>query len=50
VIVQGGVSTNVSGLTIGSDYYVQANGTLSTTTSTVPAGRALSATSILLEG
>jgi hypothetical protein len=50
VIVQGGVSTNVSGLTIGSDYYVQANGTLSTTTSTVPAGRALSSTSILLEG
>ena len=50
VTVKGGVSTNVSGLTIGSDYYVQADGTLSTTTSTVPAGRALSATSILLEG
>lgn len=50
VTVKGGVSTNVSGLTIGSDYYVQADGTLSTTTSTVPAGRALSTTSILLEG
>ena len=50
VIVQGGVSDKVSSLTIGSDYYVQADGTLSTTTSTVPAGKALSATSILLEG
>jgi hypothetical protein len=50
VIVQGGVSDKVTGLTTGSDYYVQANGTLSTTTSTVPAGRALSSTSILLEG
>lgn len=37
-------------LTIGTDYFVQTDGTLSTTTSTVPAGRALSSTSILLEG
>ena len=37
-------------LTIGSDYYVQADGSLSTTVSSVPAGRALSSTSILLEG
>jgi hypothetical protein len=37
-------------LTIGSDYYVQDDGTLSTTASSVPAGRALSSTSILLEG
>ena len=36
--------------TIGTDYYVQADGTLSTTVSSVPAGRALSSTSILLEG
>jgi hypothetical protein len=50
VIVQGGVSDKVSSLTIGSDYYVQSDGTLSTTVSSVPAGRALSATSILLEG
>ena len=50
VIVQGGVSDKVTGLTTGSDYYVQANGTLSTTVSSVPAGRALSSTSILLEG
>lgn len=37
-------------LAIASDYYVQADGTLSTTVSSVPAGRALSSTSILLEG
>ena len=50
VTVKGGVSTSVSSLTIGSDYYVQDDGTLSTTTSSVPAGKALSATSILLKG
>ena len=37
-------------LTIASDYYVQADGTISTTVTTVPAGRALSTTSMLLEG
>ena len=47
--VVGTASTAVI-LTIGTDYFVQTDGTLSTTTSTVPAGRALSATSILLEG
>jgi hypothetical protein len=50
VIVQGGVSDKVSSLTTGSDYYVQSDGSLSTTVSSVPAGRALSTTSILLEG
>ena len=40
----------VPALTIGTDYYVQDDGTLSTTVSSVPAGRALSTTSILLEG
>ena len=50
VIVQGGVSDKVSSLTTGSDYYVQADGSLSTTVSSAPAGRALSTTSILLEG
>ena len=50
VIVQGGVSEKVSSLTTGSDYYVQDDGSLSTTVSSVPAGRALSSTSILLEG
>jgi hypothetical protein len=44
------LTSAVPALTIGTDYYVQTDGTLSTTTSTVPAGRALSATSILLEG
>ena len=33
-----------------TDYYVQTDGTLNTTVTTVPAGRALSTTSILLEG
>ncbi len=50
VTPQGGANTSVSSLTIGSDYYVQDDGSLSTTSSSVPAGRALSATSILLEG
>ena len=50
VIVQGGVSDKVTGLTANTDYYVQANGTISATVSSVPAGRALSTTSILLEG
>ena len=36
--------------TIGTDYFVQSDGSLSTTSSTVPAGRALSTTSMLLEG
>lgn len=50
VTPQGGVNTSVSSLTIGTDYYVQADGTISATVSSVPAGRALSTTSILLEG
>jgi len=47
------VVTNITAntpLTPNTDYYVQADGTLSTTVSSVPAGRALSSTSILLEG
>jgi microcompartment protein CcmK/EutM len=50
VIVQGGVSATVTGLTANTNYYVQGNGTISAVVSTVPAGRALSSTSILLEG
>jgi hypothetical protein len=50
VIVQGGVNGKVTGLSIGTDYYVQTDGTLNTTVTTAPAGRALSTTSILLEG
>ena len=37
-------------LIIGTDYFVENDGSLSTTSSTVPAGRALSKTSMLLEG
>lgn len=50
VTVSGGVSTNQSSLTIGSTYYVQADGTISTvaTSPAVLAGEAVSATSLLL--
>ena len=50
ITLKGGVSTNQTGLTIGSDYYVQDDGTLSTTTSTVKAGKALTATTLRLTG
>ena len=52
VVVQGGVGAGQTSLTIGSTYYVQADGTISTV-STSPAvniGKALSATTILLKG
>ena len=50
IMLQGGVSTNQTGLTIGSTYYVQPDGTLSTTIGSpkVEAGKALSATSLFL--
>jgi hypothetical protein len=44
----GGINTAQTGLTIASDYYVQVDGSLSTTTSTVKAGQAVSATTINL--
>ena len=44
------VTSLTTALTIGTDYFVQGDGTLSTTSSTVPAGRALTTSSILLEG
>ena len=52
VALEGGVSTNQTSLTIGSTYYVQSNGTLATTAGTpsVEAGKAISATSLLLKG
>ena len=52
VVPQGGVATNLSSLTIGSNYYVQANGTLSTASSSpaVHIGKAISATSLILKG
>jgi hypothetical protein len=49
VTIKGGISTNVTGLTANSTYYVQTNGTLSTTVSSVLAGKALSSTSINLD-
>ena len=50
VIVRGAVSSKVLGLTNRAPYYVQPDGTLATGYTFVPAGRALSTTSILLEG
>jgi hypothetical protein len=49
VTIKGGISTNVTGLTPNQTYYVQSDGTLSTSTSSVLAGKALSATSINLD-
>ena len=49
VTIKGGISTNVTGLTANSTYYVQSDGTLSTTASDVLAGKALSSTSINLD-
>jgi len=46
VNVYGGINEAQSGLTIGSDYYVQDDGTLSTTASSVKVGQAISATTI----
>ena len=52
VAVLGGISSNQTSLTIGATYYVQADGTLSTTADTpsVIAGRAVSATTLILKG
>jgi hypothetical protein len=52
VMLRGGITTTQSGLTTGSTYYVQADGTLSTTADSpsVVAGQALSATTLLIEG
>ena len=50
ITIKGGVAANgLSSLTPGSTYYVQSDGTLSTTSSDVTAGKALSATSINLD-
>ena len=52
VVLQGGISLNQTSLTIGSTYYVQSNGSLSTSVGSpsVEAGRAISATSLLIKG
>jgi hypothetical protein len=49
VTIKGGISTNVTGLTPNATYYVQSDGTLSTTVSSVLAGKALSSTKINLD-
>ena len=46
VNVFGGINEAQSGLTIGSDYYVQADGSIATTVSDVLIGQAISATTI----
>mgnify|MGYP003638351397 CR=1 FL=1 len=50
--LQGGTATNLSGLTAGTTYYAQGDGTLgaSAGTPSVEVGKALSSTSILLKG
>jgi len=52
IVPQGGVSTNQTSLTIGSTYYFQYDGTLATSAGTpsVLAGKAISATSLILKG
>jgi len=52
VVVEGGVTEKVSSLTTGTTYYVQPDGTLGTSAGTpsVTAGKALSATKLLLKG
>jgi hypothetical protein len=50
ITIKGGIaSKGLSSLTPGSTYYVQSDGSLSTTSSSVTAGKALSATSINLD-
>ena len=51
VVCKGGVITNSGlSLTIGNSYYVQGNGTLSTSSTTTKAGTAISTTSLLITG
>ena len=50
ITMKGGIaSTGLSSLTPASDYYVQSDGTITTVSSSVKAGKALSATAINLE-
>mgnify|MGYP001181138436 FL=1 len=50
ITLLGGVSEKLSSLTIGSTYYVQSDGSISTTSTSITAGVAISATTILLNG
>ena len=47
--LMGGTANTLTGIVANSNYYVQSDGTLSTTSSTVLAGKALSSTSINLD-
>ena len=50
ITIKGGIAaTGLSSLTPASDYYVQDDGTITTVSSDVKAGKALSATAINLE-
>ena len=48
ITTTGGVATGQSSLTIGSEYFVDSSGALSTTSGTVFAGKALTATTVLV--
>jgi len=50
ITVIGGRNNNQLGLTTGTQYYIDVSGNLTTTAGTIYAGRALSATSILVKG
>lgn len=50
VTILGGVNASVSGLTTGATYYLSSDGTLTTTATSYKAGRALSASSLLITG
>ena len=50
IVVQGGTATGLTSLTIASNYYVQNDGTITTVSSSVNAGLAISTTSLLLNG
>ena len=47
-VTSGGIGTNQSSLTVGSQYYIDSGGALTTSTGGTPVGRALSATTILV--
>lgn len=49
VTIKGGLTSNLSSLTTGAVYYVQSNGTISTSSSGVRIGKALSSTTLNLE-
>jgi hypothetical protein len=50
VVIQGGTITGLSSLTTGSSYYVQNDGTITTVSSSVSAGLAISTSKLLLNG